>query len=342
MHPRGHALSNFGATILGVEGLRLSSREKALYRDADPFGFILFARNIDAPDQVRALCDELREAVGRDALITIDQEGGRVQRLRGPLWREWTAPLDHVIAAGEDAAHAMYLRFRLIAAELRDLGIDSNCAPLVDVAAPETHDFLRNRCYGCDPGTVSRIGRAVADGLLQGGVLPVVKHIPGHGRAVVDSHLDLPVVFATRRDLDTVDFAPFRALNDLPLGMTAHLVYQAIDPRPATTSPVMMNLIRQDIGFDGLIMTDDISMKALSGSLQQISLDALQAGCDVILHCNGNFDEMQAVTGAAGRLGDNGQRRADQALKQRKIPVEVDIPALEAKLGALIAGHGYV
>ena len=342
MYPGGDPLSGYGATILDAEGRRLTAEEKAFFRQADPFGFILFARNIDTPDQVRALCDEMREAVGRNAPITIDQEGGRVQRLRSPRWRDWLPPLDHVTAAGDDAAEAMYLRYRIIASELRDLGIDSNCAPLVDVAAPATHEFLKNRCYGFDPDSVARIGRAVADGLLDGGILPVLKHIPGHGRAVVDSHLDLPVVDAGLDVLDHVDFAPFRALNDLPLGMTAHLVYEAIDDRPATTSPAVMQLIRERIGFDGLIMTDDISMKALKGSLGKIAQDALSAGCDVILHCNGTLDERRKVAEAAGLMDDAAQRRAERALAQRKTPVEVDIPALEAKLGALIGGQGHV
>ncbi len=342
MYPGGHPLSRFGATILDAEGLRLTAEEKRFFAQVNPFGFILFARNIDTPDQVRALCAELRDAVGREAPITIDQEGGRVQRLRSPTWREWLPPLDHVTAAGEDAVEAMYLRYRLIAAELHALGIDSNCAPLVDVAAPATHDFLKNRCYGFDPDSVARIGRAVADGLLDGGVLPVVKHIPGHGRAVVDSHLDLPVVNAGLDELDRVDFAPFRALNDLPMGMTAHLVYDAVDMRPATTSPAMMQMIRDRIGFDGLVMTDDISMKALTGSLTQIAPDALAAGCDVILHCNGTLDARREVAGAAGEMDEAAQRRAEQALAQRKTPDEVDIPALAAKLGALIGGPGNV
>ncbi len=235
----------YGATILDASGLRLTAQEKALFRAVKPFGFILFARNIDTPDQVRALCDELREAAGHEAVITVDQEGGRVQRLRAPHWRDWTAPLDFVQAAGPNAAEAMYLRFRLIADELHRVGIDSNCAPMVDVAGAQTHAFLRNRCYGTTPDAVATLGRAAADGMLAGGVLPVVKHMPGHGRATMDSHFDLPQVDAPRAALDTHDFAPFKALNDLPMGMTAHLVYDAIDPRPATLSPVMMQLIRE-------------------------------------------------------------------------------------------------
>ncbi|MGX0878837.1 beta-N-acetylhexosaminidase [Roseovarius sp. MBR-154] len=334
-------MTRYGATILDAEGLRLSVEEKAFFRDMRPFGFILFARNIDTPAQVRALCAEMREAAGHDAVITIDQEGGRVQRLRAPQWRDWPAPLDQAEAAGARAAEAMYLRYRIIAAELHALGIDSNCAPLVDVAGPRTHPFLRNRCYGEDVHTVATLGRAVADGLLEGGVLPVVKHIPGHGRAEADSHHDLPVVDTAPGRLQATDFAPFQALNDLPLGMTAHLVYSAIDSAPATLSSPMMRVIREEIGFDGLIMTDDISMKALHGTLADLSRKALAAGCDVILHCNGTLAERQAVAEAAGEMSEAAQRRAVRALTWRKTPRPVDISALSAQLDALMSGRGH-
>lgn len=333
-------MSGIGACILDAEGLRLTAEEKRLFSEANPFGFILFARNIDTPDQVRALCDEMREAVGREAPITIDQEGGRVQRLRAPMGREWLPPLEHVAAAGERAEEAMYLRYRLIAHELRALGIDSNCAPLVDVAGEVTHPFLKNRCYGTDPAQVARIGRAVADGTLEGGVLPVLKHIPGHGRAQADSHLELPVVDAPRDELEAVDYLPFRALNGLPMGMTAHLVYSRIDDRPATLSPVMMQVIRDEIGFDGLVMTDDISMNALSGSLEDIAAGSLEAGCDVVLLCNAGLDERRTVAAASGRLSGASEARAARAITARQIPTEVDIPALEAKLDALISRRG--
>jgi len=333
-------MSRFGATILDAEGLRLTPQERDFFREADPFGFILFARNIDAPEQVRALCADLREAVGREAPITVDQEGGRVQRLRAPHWREWLPALEHVDAAGDHAERAMYLRGRIIAHELHDVGIDSNCAPLVDVTTSQTHPFLRNRCYGETPMDVARLGRAVAQGHLDGGVLPVVKHIPGHGRAVVDSHLDLPHVRCTKNALQGIDFAPFKALSDLPMGMTAHLVYDAIDSRPATLSPVMMQLIRDEIGFDGLIMTDDISMKALKGSLTDLSRDALAAGCDVILYCNGSLEDRQRVAEASGTMSEVAQTRAERALAARHAPDEVDISALDAELGALLNGRG--
>lgn len=342
MYPGQREMTPFGATILDAEGLRLTPAEKDLFRKADPFGFILFARNIDTPDQVRALCGDLREAVGRDAMITIDQEGGRVQRLRAPLWREWLPALDHVTAAGDHAARAMYLRFRIIAHELHALGIDSNCAPLADIAGAQTHPFLHNRCYGTDAEGVTAMARAVADGLLDGGVLPVLKHIPGHGRATADSHLDLPRVADPLDVLRDTDFAPFRALRDLPMAMTAHLVYDAIDPLPATLSPRMMRVIRDDIGYDNLVMTDDISMKALNGDLAQISRDALAAGCDVILLCNANLDERRAVAEAAGRMTPAAQIRATRALDMRKTPQTVDIADLDAQLEALLNGRHHV
>jgi beta-N-acetylhexosaminidase len=331
----------FGATILDAEGLRLTASEIAFFREADPFGFILFARNIETPDQIRALCDDMRSAVGRDAPITIDQEGGRVQRLRAPLARVWQPPLDHVTRAGDDAERAMYLRYRLIADELRALGIDSNCAPMVDVAGPGTHGFLKNRCYGTEPAQVARLGRAVADGLLDGGVLPVLKHMPGHGRATADSHFDLPQVDADPEALDDTDFAPFRALNDLPMGMTAHVVYEALDGAPATLSQKMMGLIRDQIGFDGLVMTDDISMKALRGDLGDLARASLDAGCDVVLLCNGTLAERVQVADAAGTMSDAAQTRALAALAARHAPQDLDIAAAEAELVRLMRGQVY-
>jgi beta-N-acetylhexosaminidase len=326
----------FGATILDAAGPRLSPEERAFFREANPFGFILFARNIETPDQVRALCAEMREAVGRDAPITIDQEGGRVQRLRWPEWTEWDPPLDFVAQAGARAEEAMYLRYRLIAAELHALGIDSNCAPLVDVARAETHPFLRNRCYGETAATVARLGRAAARGLLAGGVLPVLKHIPGHGAATLDSHHDLPRVSLDAAGLEDVDFAPFRALTDLPMGMTAHLVYEALDERPATLSPVVIALIRDRIGFDNLLMTDDISMKALDGTPGEIARAAIVAGVDVVLHCNAPLDARREVAEAAGEMTEAAQARALRALAARQAPDDIDIPALRAQLGTLL------
>ena len=331
-------MSRPGATILGCAGPTLSAEERGFFREADPWGFILFARNVTGPVQLMRLTGALREAVGRKAPILIDQEGGRVQRLGAPHWHQWMPPLDQMKAAGPaQAARAMYLRYRLIAEELRAAGIDVNCAPCADLAQPETHPFLRNRCYGTDPATVAQAARAVADGLLAGGVLPVVKHMPGHGRAVADSHEALPVVEAPRALLDAEDFAAFRALADLPLGMTAHVVYPALDPeRPATLSREAIRVIREDIGFDGLLMTDDISMGALSGRMAERAAAARKAGCDIVLHCNGERAEMEAVVAASGRLDEAGSARADRALTARRVPVRGDKAALEAELVRLI------
>ena len=322
-----------GAAIFGCAGPVLLASERAFFREADPFGFILFARNVETPDQVRRLTSDLRAAVGRDAPVLVDQEGGRVQRLRAPHWRDWEPPFDTVAAAGTTVAaeRAMRARMAVIGAELLAVGIDANCAPLADVARPDTHPFLRNRCYGSDPGTVARIARAVADGLQDAGVLPVVKHLPGHGRSHLDTHLDLPLVDAALDDLRAVDFAPFRALNDLPMAMTAHLIFAALDPgRPATQSPRMIGLIRDEIGFNGLLMTDDLNMQALSGTLADRTRASLAAGVDIALHCKGDLGEMQEVAAAAGEMTAAARARATAALAARRTP-QVDLAqALEA------------
>jgi beta-N-acetylhexosaminidase len=334
-------MSAAGATILGCLGTDLSPDERAFFRASDPWGFILFARNVETPDQLRRLTRALREAVGREAPIFIDQEGGRVARLRTPYWREWMTPLDQMDRAGASGPRSMWIRYRLIAQELRAVGIDGNCAPLGDIAGEGTHAVLRNRCYGRDATTVAKAALAVADGLLAGGVLPVIKHIPGHGRATLDTHLELPRVEATRSDLSATDFAPFRALADLPLGMTAHIVFPAFDlATPATQSRAAIRAIREEIGFQGLLMTDDISMEALSGPLAQRAVASLAAGCDVVLHCNGKPHEMEEVIAAAGRLTPEAEARAAAALARRRMPEKIDIPVLEAELEALLAGEG--
>lgn len=326
-----------GAYILGCEGLSLSPAERAFFRAADPWGFILFARNVQDPEQLKRLCGQLREAVGRNAMITIDQEGGRVQRMRAPHWREWLPPLDQMRITGpQNAARAMYLRYRLIAAELLAVGIDSNCAPSADVACGQTHPFLLNRCYGDESTVVVGAAQAVSRGLLDGGVLPVLKHMPGHGRATVDSHKDLPRVNASAKTLREIDFAAFRALNDLPLAMTAHIVFEAFDDKPATTSLIMQQMIRDEIGFGGLLMTDDISMEALSGTVAERSAAAIRAGCDTVLHCNGDLAEMERVAQAAGQMSLASALRAKAALALRRAPDGVDIAALEAEFGALV------
>ncbi|MBL4927976.1 beta-N-acetylhexosaminidase [Fuscibacter oryzae] len=325
------------AACFGCLGPVLLPEERDFFRDADPFGFILFARNIENPEQVLRLTADLRAAVGRDAPILIDQEGGRVQRMRAPHWREWLPPLDTVLAAGPDAARLMELRMRVIAAELRAVGIDANCAPVADIAGQGTHPFLRNRCYGTEAETVARIGRAVADGLLAGGVLPVVKHLPGHGRATADTHHDLPTVTASRAELAATDFAPFRALADLPMAMTAHIIFAAYDDKPATQSPEMIRVIREEIGFHGLLLTDDLNMQALSGDLGSRTRASMDAGCDIALHCKGDMAEMLMVAGQAGDMRTDTQARAQRALAQRRSPAPVDIAALEADLQGLTA-----
>lgn len=323
-----------GATIFGCAGPKLLPEERAFYRDADPFGFIVFARNIEDPEQVRRLTADLRDAVGRDAPILVDQEGGRVQRLRAPHWREWTPPLDTVDGAGsvEAAERIMRLRSSVMAAELAAVGIDADCIPTLDVVRPETHPFLKNRCYGRDPEVVARIGRAVADGLMAGGVLPVMKHMPGHGLSHVDTHHDLPTVNVGLEELVAVDFAPFRALNDLPMAMTAHLVFAALDgERPATQSARMIQVIREEIGFKGLLMSDDLNMQALEGTLAERTARTIAAGVDIALQCNGHMDEMIEVAEAAGVMGPETLARAEAAVAARR-PARVDVQAALAEL----------
>lgn len=324
------------ATIFGPEGLEVTPWERGFFREVQPLGFILFARNIDTPDQLRKLTYDLREAVQRDAPILIDQEGGRVQRMRAPHWREYLPALDQM-ARARDPLRAQWIRNRLIAAELHDVGIDANCAPLADIAEDATHPVLKNRLYGYDVETVVAASRVCADAHLAGGVLPVLKHIPGYGRAAVDSHLDLPRVDAPRAELDDWDFAPFAALADVPMGMTAHIVFSDIDSdAPATTSARMMEVIRKDIGFDGLLMTDDLSMEALSGTVAQRAAASIAAGCDIILHCNGKAAEMQVVADATGPMSAAAIARANRALAMRKAPANIDIPDLEAELSHLL------
>ncbi|SFI69816.1 glycoside hydrolase family 3 N-terminal domain-containing protein [Celeribacter neptunius] len=322
-----------GAYIFGCEGLSLSAAEKRFFREARPWGFILFARNVDSPDQLRALSADLRESVGRDAPILIDQEGGRVQRLRAPHWREFLPPFDQVaqaLALGRDPERAIWLRGRLLAEDLHGVGIDVNCVPGLDVARRDTHPFLYNRCFSEDPAMVSRMGRALTRGMAAGGVAPVMKHLPGHGRGTVDSHKGLPRVTASLGELQA-DFAPFKALSDLTMGMSAHIVMEALDPeRPATQSPAAIRLIREEIGFQGLLMTDDISMGALDGTVRDRGEASLRAGCDLVLHCNGDLFEMEALAGL-GLMAGAAQARADQAANARPGYEPIDIDALTAE-----------
>jgi len=320
-----------GATILGCAGPRLSPAEARLFAEARPWGFILFRRNVVDADQTRALVGDLRAVVGRAAPVFVDQEGGSVQRLRPPLARDWAD------ARGQrGGVRAVWLRHRLMAAELRAVGIDGNCAPVIDLAGPSTHPFLARRCWSDDPAGVVALGRAAAEGLLAGGVLPVIKHLPGHGAANADSHHHLPRVATSLEVLTARDFVPVRALADQLLGMTAHVVFDALDPGlPATVSPAAIAYLRGALGFDGLLMTDDICMGALGGPMAARAGAAIAAGCDVVLHCSGDFAEMKAVVAAAGTLSEAAARRAERALDARIDPAAIDIAALEAEFERL-------
>jgi beta-N-acetylhexosaminidase len=333
--------SPVGAAIFGCAGPRLSAAERDFFRATNPLGFILFARNCETPEQVRALVAALREAVGRPAApVLIDQEGGRVARLKPPHWPAYPAAAALAALGGERAREAVWLGARLIAADLAALGITVDCLPVLDLPVPGADAVIGDRAYGDRPETVATLGRAAAEGLLAGGVLPVIKHIPGHGRGTVDSHQALPRVEAPLALLEAADFAPFRALADMPLAMTAHIVYTALDAeRPATLSRrVIGEAIRASIGFDGLLMTDDLSMRALGGSFATRAAGALEAGCDVMLHCNGDMAEMTEVAEAIGPLRPAGEARLARAEARFERAQPIDRPAAEARFRALLAG----
>lgn len=334
------------AFITGVSGTALTDDERAFLRDHQPWGFILFKRNIETPDQVIRLVQELRSAVGRpDAPVLIDQEGGRVQRLQPPQWPVY--PPGAVFSAlydidREAGLEAGRLTARLIAADLTDLGITVDCLPLADVPVAGADAVIGDRAYGTSSDKVVAIARAVANGLAQGGVLPVLKHIPGHGRATADSHFRLPTVDVPAAELAKTDFAAFTPLADLPIAMTAHVVFSALDSaQPATTSAtIIAQVIRGTIGFQGLLMSDDVSMNALQGSIAERTRASLAAGCDVVLHCNGKLDEMLAVAGETPVLAGEALARADRALASRKSPQPFDRVAARAQLHQLIGRAG--
>ncbi len=316
------------AFICGCAGFSLTRDEKAFLRDARPWGAILFKRNVASPEQVRALTSEIREQLSTDAPILVDQEGGRVQRLGPPHWRAYPAAAAFErLGLGEEAtARLAWLGARLIARDLRGVGLTVDCLPVLDTPEESAHGVIGDRAYSRDPEVVARIGRAAAEGLLAGGVLPVVKHVPGHGRARADSHLELPVVDAPLAELEARDFIPFRANADLPLAMTAHVVFTAIDAeRPGTLSKaVIEQVVRGKIGFDGLLMTDDLSMKALTGSFRARAEGAIGAGCDVVLHCNGDMAEASAVAEGAGELAGGALERARAALARMIVQEDFD------------------
>jgi beta-N-acetylhexosaminidase len=337
---------NMRAFITGVSGLELNAAEREFMRSERPWGFILFKRNIETPAQVSLLVRQLRESINDpEAPVLIDQEGGRVQRFGPPHWPIY--PPGAVFGTLYDIDRALglsaaRLSARLIAADLIETGVTVDCLPLADVPVAGADAVIGNRAYGTEPQKVAAIARAVTEGLEQGGILPVLKHIPGHGRATADTHFKLPVVDTPRIELEKVDFAAFQPLADLPMAMTAHVVFSALDPaHPATTSATIIEqVIRGVIGFQGLLMSDDVSMNALAGSIAQRTRAIVTAGCDIVLHCNGKLDEMRAVASETPLLGGVALERAERALKSRRSPQPFDRKAARTALDDLVGRAG--
>jgi len=330
------------AIIVGVAGTKLSRDEAVFFKETRPAGLILFARNVESHDQIRALNDDVRSAIGTDeVLVLIDQEGGRVRRLRPPLGRELPPASAYGHLYGQDHAAGKLAAFeaaRLLAEDLRRLGINTDCAPVLDLPVPGAHDIIGDRAYGRSVEQVVALAEAVADGFIAGGVLPVIKHIPGHGRATADSHLSLPVVDEPRDVLMETDFAPFKALSRLPAAMTAHVVFSAIDPSaPASISPIVTHeIIRGYIGFDGLLMSDDLTMKALSGRMRSLAEAVIAAGSDVVLHCDGVLADMADAASGAGELKGDALRRFDAAIAVTHQARPFDIASAEAQLARVL------
>lgn len=326
----------YRAAIFGLKGTSLSREERAFFHDADPFGFILFARNVDTPVQVTKLCGELREAVGRDALIFIDQEGGRVQRLKPPHWPKYPAADIFLKRAGSmrEAQRKAFLTSRLIAHDLRALGITADCAPVLDLPQKGADPIIGDRAYSAIPKQAIKLAHAAMAGMMCGGVAPVIKHIPGHGRAMVDSHLALPEIDTDIERLDATDFIPFKALNDAPMAMTAHITLTKVDKsHPLTLSKTgMAKIVRGKIGYDGLVMTDDLDMKALSGDLRDLASQAIAAGCDIALHCDGDMGKMIKVAEGVPRLSGKSLERARIAENCTAAPSAFDVVAARAEL----------
>ena len=329
------------AFTVGCSGTVLTSEERAFLAAERPWGLILFGRNIGSADELRALTDAFRQAVDDEsAPVLIDQEGGRVQRLRAPLAPDYPSNRELGALYARDRAagtRAAYLLSRMHAFDLSRFGIDLDCLPVIDVPAPGAHEVIGDRAYASDPEGVATLGRAACEGLLDGGVLPVIKHMPGHGRANADSHKALPRVSTPLEELERIDFLPFRALRDMPLAMSAHVVFEAIDAdRPATTSPTVVGeVIRTAIGFDGLLLSDNVSMHALTGPFWDRTRDLFAAGCDIALHCSGDLDEARAVAAAAPELAGRSRERADRALALRDVRVADDEGAIRAEFEAL-------
>lgn len=329
------------ALILDCAGTRLTSNEKDFFRELNPYGFILFARNCESPSQVKALVEEMKACVSHaDVPVLIDQEGGRVARLRPPNWRK--NPAAGVLAALENAAakRAIYLNARLIAHELSSMGITVDCAPVADVPVAGAHDIIGDRAYGQTPARVAEYAAEMARGLMDGGVIPVVKHIPGHGRARADSHESLPVVEASLSELAATDFDAFKRLKNLPMAMTAHVVYTALDAaRMATISPTIIQYIRETIGFDGLLMSDDITMKAMSGTLAERTRAVLEAGCDVVLLCNASLAEQREVARAIRPMSAAALARSARAFAAVQSTPAFNADEAEAQLATLMNGE---
>ena len=326
--------------ITGFAGLSLSQDEARFLAETRPCGLILFARNCQTPEQIRSLVDAAKAAIGSDdVLVLIDQEGGRVRRLKPPHWRELPAAASFARLAqrNHDAGlEAARLAARLTAADLKTMGINTNCAPVLDAPVPGAHEIIGDRAYGTTPETIVPMARAVAEGYLAGGVLPVIKHIPGHGRARADSHLELPVVPTSHAELSATDFVPFHALRDMPAAMTAHVVFSAIDPdAPASTSAIVTrDIIRGEIGFDGLLMSDDLNMKALSGSMRARAEAVIRSGSDVVLHCSGNLAEMQEAAASVPALADKPLARFERCIALLKRSDPFDVAEAEAAISA--------
>ena len=332
------------AVILGLSGPKLTAAERAFFRDANPWGFILFARNIENPDQVRRLTSDIRETVGRNCLIFVDQEGGRVQRLKSPHWNSYPAGavFHHLYLKNESQAkRAAYLAYRLIADDLRAVGINANCAPVLDLPQKNADPIISDRAFGTESVQIIDIAHAVMAGLMKGGVAPVVKHIPGHGRAEVDSHKALPRIKVSRQTLEKTDFIPFRALSDAPMAMTAHAVYECNSRSAVTVSKKSMTeLVRAAIGFNGLVMSDDLDMKALRGDLTRKTERALAAGCDIALQCSGKIPDMVSVAKGAGYLEGRAKNRAKVADYSAEHVTEFDRDSSQAEFDHLLGQIG--
>ncbi len=329
------------ACILGLAGTELTPEEHRFFSDTQPLGFILFRRNIETPAQVKALVSSLKSLVAHEALILIDQEGGRVRRLRPPHWPDYPPASRFAEVTNDPSGEREMVRLgaRLMANDLVELGINVDCAPVLDVPQPGAHDIIGDRAYGLTPQDVAVMGRAACEGLLAGGVLPVIKHIPGHGRAGADSHTDLPRVETKLDELLKIDFYPFQVNADMPIAMTAHVLYRAIDKRnPATTSRKCLKIVREVIGFDGLLICDDLSMNALSGTLEKRARASLRAGCDVLLHCNGQMDQMKQIAHVTPKLKGEALRRTKAAIKRiLRHPEPLDVTDARARFDVVMA-----